>query len=107
MVNSVSATKVSIPTQLVEQERILAIDLGQIPFIWWSCRFYRRCQLSIIAREKDTADWARCPKTGELKPEVIERAIATLRRFQEIATSLNVETIVAVATSAPCERLQW
>ena len=35
-----------------------------------------------------------------LKPEVIERAIATLQRFQEIAKSLNAETIVAVATSA-------
>jgi exopolyphosphatase/guanosine-5'-triphosphate,3'-diphosphate pyrophosphatase len=56
---------------------------------------------SIITREKDTVRLGdRSPKTGELKPEVIERAIATLRRFQEIATSLNAETIVAVATSA-------
>jgi exopolyphosphatase/guanosine-5'-triphosphate,3'-diphosphate pyrophosphatase len=56
---------------------------------------------SIIAREKDTVRLGdRCPQTGDLKPEVMKRAIATLGRFQEIAKSMNAQTIVAVATSA-------
>jgi len=56
---------------------------------------------SIIAREKDTVRLGdRCPNSGELKPEVMARAIATLGRFQEIAKSLNAQTIIAVATSA-------
>ena len=103
MVNSVSTSWESIPTQVVEQERILAaIDLGTNSLHMVVVRILPALPtFSIIAREKDTVRLGdRCPKTGELKPEVIERAIATLRRFQEIATSLNAETIVAVATSA-------
>ena len=103
MVNSVSTSWESIPTQVVEQERILAaIDLGTNSLHMVVVRILPALPtFSIIAREKDTVRLGdRCPKTGELKPEVIERAIATLRRFQEIAKSLNVETIVAVATSA-------
>jgi len=42
---------------------LAAIDLGQIPFIWWSCRFYRRCQLLVLLPEKDTVRLGdRCPK---------------------------------------------
>lgn len=103
MVNSVSTSWVSIPTQLVEQERILAaIDLGTNSLHMVVVRIDPALPaFSIIAREKDTVRLGdRCPKTGELKPEVMERAIATLGRFQEIAKSLNAETIVAVATSA-------
>lgn len=103
MVNSVSTSCETIPTQVVEQERILAaIDLGTNSLHMVVVRILPALPaFSIIAREKDTVRLGdRCPKTGELKPEVIERAITTLRRFQEIATSLNAETIVAVATSA-------
>ena len=103
MVNSVLASGVSIPTQSVEQERILAaIDLGTNSIHMVVAQILPTLPaFSIIAREKDTVRLGdRCPKTGDLKPEVIERAIATLQRFQEIATSLNAETIVAVATSA-------
>lgn len=103
MVNSVSASGVSIPTiQVVEQERILAaIDLGTNSIHMVVVQISPALPaFSIIAREKDTVRLGdRCPN-GELKPEVIERAIATLRRFQEIATSLKVEAIIAVATSA-------
>ena len=103
MVNTVSASWVSIPTQIVEQQRILAaIDLGTNSLHMVVVQIDPALPaFSIIAREKDTVRLGdRCSKTGELKPEVMERAIATLRRFQEIAKSLNVETIVAVATSA-------
>jgi len=103
MVNTVSASGVSIPTQVGSQERILAaIDLGTNSLHMVVVRIEPTLPaFSIIAREKDTIRLGdRCFKTGDLKPEVMERAIATLRRFQEIAKSLNVQTTVAVATSA-------
>jgi exopolyphosphatase/guanosine-5'-triphosphate,3'-diphosphate pyrophosphatase len=103
MVNTVSASRVSIPTQVGSQERILAaIDLGTNSLHMVVVRIEPTLPaFTIIAREKDTVRLGdRCPKTGDLKPEVMERAIATLRRFQEIAKSLNVQTTVAVATSA-------
>ena len=103
MVNTVSASWVSIPTQVVEQERILAaIDLGTNSLHMVVVRLEPQLPaFTIIAREKETVRLGdRNPQTGELKPEVMERAIATLRRFQEIAKSLFTETIVAVATSA-------
>ena len=56
---------------------------------------------SIIAREKETVRLGdRDPKTGNLTPEAIERALAALKRCQEIAKSLNAQHILAVATSA-------
>ncbi len=56
---------------------------------------------SIITRAKDTVRLGdRCPDTGNLTPEAIDRATVALRRCQEIAKSLNAEQIVAVATSA-------
>jgi exopolyphosphatase/guanosine-5'-triphosphate,3'-diphosphate pyrophosphatase len=55
---------------------------------------------SIIAREKETVRLGDCEAKGNLKPEVMERAIACLKRFQEIAATFNAEQIVAVATSA-------
>ncbi len=102
MVNSVSASWVDIPTQVVEQRILAAIDLGTNSLHMVVVRIEPALPaFSIIAREKDTVRLGdRCPKTGELKPEVIKRAIATLQRFQEIAKSLNAQTIVAVATSA-------
>lgn len=102
MINTVSASWVSIP-KVVEQQRILAaIDLGTNSLHMVVVRIEPTLpSFSIIAREKDTVRLGdRCPQTGNLKPEVMERAIATLRRFQEIAKSMNAQTIVAVATSA-------
>jgi exopolyphosphatase/guanosine-5'-triphosphate,3'-diphosphate pyrophosphatase len=56
---------------------------------------------TIISREKDTVRLGdRCPKTGELTPIAMERAIAALHRCQNIAHSLNAVQIIAVATSA-------
>jgi exopolyphosphatase/guanosine-5'-triphosphate,3'-diphosphate pyrophosphatase len=103
MVNIVSASGASIPIHVGSQERILAaIDLGTNSLHMVVVRIEPTLPaFSIIAREKDTVRLGdRCPKTGELKPEVMERAIATLRRFQEIAKSLNAQTMIAVATSA-------
>ena len=56
---------------------------------------------TIITREKDTVRLGeRNRTTGELTPEAMKRAIAALRRCQEIAQGFNAEQIVAVATSA-------
>ncbi|MDB9376493.1 Ppx/GppA phosphatase family protein, partial [Nodularia sphaerocarpa] len=55
----------------------------------------------IIAKEKETVRLGnRDIATGELKPEIIDKAITALRRFQEVAKTANAETIIAVATSA-------
>lgn len=103
MVNSVSTSWLSIPTQVIDKEQILAaIDLGTNSLHMVVVRVDPSLPaFSIIDREKDTVRLGdRHSETGELKPEVMERAIATLRRFQEIAKSLNAQSIIAVATSA-------
>lgn len=56
---------------------------------------------TIIGREKNTVRLGeRCQQTGHLTEAAMERAIAALRRCQEISKSLNSEQIIAVATSA-------
>jgi exopolyphosphatase/guanosine-5'-triphosphate,3'-diphosphate pyrophosphatase len=56
---------------------------------------------TIIAKEKDTVRLGdRDPKTGDLTPQAMNRAIAALQRCQDLAKSFHVEQIVAVATSA-------
>jgi len=56
---------------------------------------------TITAREKSMVRLGdRDRTTGNLTPAAIERAIAALRRCQEIARSLQVEAVIAVATSA-------
>ncbi|MCI3281452.1 Ppx/GppA family phosphatase [Synechococcus sp. PCC 6717] len=55
----------------------------------------------IIAAEKDMVRLGeRCQLTGQLTEEAMARAIATLRRCRELATSLKAEDIIGVATSA-------
>jgi exopolyphosphatase / guanosine-5'-triphosphate,3'-diphosphate pyrophosphatase len=59
---------------------------------------------TIVAREKDTVRLGdRDPKTGNLTPEAMERAIAALQRCKDLAVSMNANHIVAVATSATRE----
>jgi exopolyphosphatase/guanosine-5'-triphosphate,3'-diphosphate pyrophosphatase len=103
VVNLASALKVSEATPAVEQHRIIAaIDMGTNSLHMVIVRIETALPaFSIIGREKDTVRLGdRDLLTGNLKPEVIERAIAALGRFQKIAKTLNAETIVAVATSA-------
>lgn len=103
MVNLVSACWESLPTQTVEQHRIIAaIDLGTNSLHMVVVRIEPRLpSFSIIAKEKETVRLGdRDIETGNLKPEVMERAIATLGRFQEVAKTFNAETVIAVATSA-------
>jgi exopolyphosphatase/guanosine-5'-triphosphate,3'-diphosphate pyrophosphatase len=56
---------------------------------------------TIIAREKETVRLGdRDPATGHLKLAAMARAIAALKRCQEIAKTLSAGQIIAVATSA-------
>jgi exopolyphosphatase/guanosine-5'-triphosphate,3'-diphosphate pyrophosphatase len=86
-----------------ESNRIIAaIDMGTNSFHMVVARIDPKLPaFTIIAREKDTVRLGDCEaKTGCLKPEVMVRAIATLRRFQDIAKTFNAEQVIAVATSA-------
>ncbi len=59
---------------------------------------------SIIAKEKDTVRLGdRDPETGNLTPSAIERSILALSRCRDLAVSLKVDHLVAVATSATRE----
>ena len=56
---------------------------------------------TIIAKEKDTVRLGeKDQKTGNLTKVAMERAFAALERCQELASSLNADRIIAVATSA-------
>lgn len=94
------------PATLIEAEKkdriIAAIDLGTNSLHMVVVQINTTLPaFTIVDREKETVRLGdRDPQTGELKPEIIAKALATLQRFQEIARSLNVEQIIAVATSA-------
>lgn len=94
MVNSIASA---------ESNRIIAaIDMGTNSFHMVVARIDPKLPaFEIIAREKDTVRLGDSEaKTGCLKAEVMERAIATLSRFLDIAKTCNAEQIIAVATSA-------
>jgi exopolyphosphatase / guanosine-5'-triphosphate,3'-diphosphate pyrophosphatase len=103
MLNLVSASWESVSTQPVQQNRIIAaIDMGTNSLHMVVVKIEPTLpSFRIIAKEKETVRLGnRDLTTGELKPEIIDQAIKTLRRFQEVAKTANVETIIAVATSA-------
>ncbi|MEH2452143.1 Ppx/GppA phosphatase family protein [Nostoc sp.] len=103
MLNLVSASWESVPTQPPKQDRIIAaIDLGTNSLHMVVVKIDPTLPaFSIIAREKETVRLGdRNLTTGELKPEIMKKAIAALGRFQEVAKTINAETIIAVATSA-------
>lgn len=59
---------------------------------------------TIIAREKDTVRLGdKNPRTGELTPAAMQRAIAAIKRCKDLALSMNADHIIAVATSATRE----
>jgi len=53
-----------------------------------------------LAEKSTTRLGEKDPDTGELTPEAMDRGLASLRRFQELAISHQVEQIVIAATSA-------
>lgn len=101
MVNSVCASWL-LPTQIVDGQILAAIDLGTNSLHMVVVRIEPTLPtFTIIAREKEPVRLGdRDLASGNLKPEVMERAIATLSRFQEIAKTHNADTTIAVATSA-------
>ncbi|QLE58444.1 Ppx/GppA phosphatase family protein [Nostoc sp. TCL26-01] len=103
MLSLVSASWESVSTQPVQQHRIIAaIDMGTNSLHMVVVKIDPTLPaFSIITKEKETVRLGdRNITTGELKPEVMAKAIATLKRFQVAAKIANVETIIAVATSA-------
>lgn len=86
-----------------EHERTLAaIDVGTNSIHMVVVRIQPTLPtFTIIDREKATVRLGdREPKTGCLTEVAMQRAIAALRRCQEVAKSLQAEQIIAVATSA-------
>lgn len=81
---------------------IAAIDIGTNSIHMVVVRIVTELPaFTIVAREKETVRLGdRDPQTGNLTPTAIARAIAALKRCQEVAKSLNVDQILAVATSA-------
>lgn len=103
MGNPVVENQVNSLSAAGEKNRILAaIDMGTNSIHMVVVRIIPELPaFMIIEREKDTVRLGdRDPDTHNLKPEVMEKAIATLHRCREVAKSLNAEQIIAVATSA-------
>lgn len=87
----------------VDHERVLtAIDVGTNSIHMVVVRIQPAFPaFTIIAQDKTTVRLGdRCKQTGDLTTAAMERAIAALKRAQEISKSLNAEQIIAVATSA-------
>jgi exopolyphosphatase/guanosine-5'-triphosphate,3'-diphosphate pyrophosphatase len=87
----------------IEQDRILAaIDVGTNSIHMAVVRIQPYLpSFTIIDREKDMVRLGeRDPKTGNLTPAAMDRAMKTFKRCLAIAQSRGAEDIVAVATSA-------
>lgn len=92
-----------IPAPDADRHRIIAaIDMGTNSLHMVVVRIEPTLPaFTIISAEKETVRLGdRDLKTGNLKPEVMARTIAAMRRFQDLAKSLQAEQMVAVATSA-------
>ncbi len=104
MVNSIAKEKFvsSYPADEKRERTLAAIDIGTNSIHMVVVRVDPALPtFTIVAKEKDTVRLGdRDPKTGELTPVAMNRAIAALQRCQKLAKSLNAEQIVAVATSA-------
>lgn len=92
-------------TNTMDKQIIAAIDIGTNSIHMVIVRIDPSLpSFTVIAKEKDTVRLGdRDPATGKLTPEAIKRSLSTLRRCKDLATSLNVTQIIAVATSATRE----
>ncbi|MBD1859579.1 MULTISPECIES: Ppx/GppA phosphatase family protein [Leptolyngbya] len=106
MVNSIPKPQnnpVTLPIIPPDQDRILAaIDVGTNSIHMVIARIQPHLPaFTIVGREKATVRLGDfCKKTGELSEEAMDRAMAALRRCQDVAKSVNAEHVIAVATSA-------
>lgn len=105
MVNSILNPEVKAPTLSLRESRdriLAAIDVGTNSIHMVVAQIQPSLPaFTIIAKHKDTVRLGdRDPKTGCITPEAMERGLIALRNCRDLAQSLNVEQIVAVATSA-------
>lgn len=106
MINLVSQSEdhlLTAPIPTLGRDRVLAaIDVGTNSIHMVVVKVQPSLPaFTIIASEKATVRLGeRDQKTGRLTQEAMERALEALQRCKAIAKSLNVEEIVAVATSA-------
>ncbi len=100
---SVKANSSYIPVSISQENCVIAaIDIGTNSIHMVAVKVDLTLPtFTIIAKEKDTVRLGnRDPKTGNLTPEGIKRALATLKRCQDLAESLQAIKVIAVATSA-------
>lgn len=98
-----SAPTVQNTVQNLGSDRLLAaIDVGTNSIHMVVVKIQPQIPaFTIVTKEKSTVRLGdRDPLTGLLTLEAMARAIAALKRCQEIAVQMNAEAVVAVATSA-------
>ncbi|MDY6781285.1 MAG: Ppx/GppA phosphatase family protein [Cyanobacteriota bacterium] len=102
MVQNESESLLEIPADRAGEFNLAAIDIGTNSIHMAIARIQPSLPaFTIINREKDTVRLGdRDPKTKCITPQVMKRALATLRRCQDLAVSFNVKQVIAVATSA-------
>lgn len=109
MVNSIYQPNTEIATSIglstTEKPLVAAIDIGTNSIHMVIVKVEPSLpSFSIVTKEKDTVRLGdRDPDTGNLTEEAMARSLATLQRCKDLADSLNVRQIVAVATSATRE----
>lgn len=93
------------PAQIVDPCMLAAIDIGTNSVHMVIVRIDPvLATFTIVAREKDTVRLGdRDPQSNNLTPAAMNRAIAALKRCVELAKGLEVDNIIAVATSATRE----
>ncbi len=93
---------VKFPVMSTTDDRILAaIDVGTNSIHMVVVKVQPALPaFTIISREKTTVRLGDRAPNGDLTPEAMERALAALKRCQDLAESLQAEQILAVATSA-------
>lgn len=93
------------PATILEPCLLAAIDIGTNSVHMVIVRIDPLlATFTIVAREKDTVRLGdRDPKNNQLSPAAMQRAIAALKRCRDLALSMAVDHIIAVATSATRE----
>ncbi len=85
----------------MKNPRIAAIDIGTNSIRCIIAEVSKEGKYKILDDEKATVRLGeRMAMTGMISDEASNRALEAIRRFQKLATGLNVEVVEAVATSA-------
>ncbi|ELS05159.1 exopolyphosphatase [Xenococcus sp. PCC 7305] len=106
MVNSIYQPSVDTPFSVSQTKQVIAaIDIGTNSVHMVVVEVDPKLPaFHIIAKEKDTVRLGdRDPDTGNLTEEAIARALKAIKRCKDLAESLKVRQIIAVATSATRE----